>query len=528
MTALSAPVPSAVSPLPRIIQGGMGVAVSSWVLASAVSRAGQLGVVSGTALDLVMTRRLQDGDKDGSVRRALAAFPVPEIAERALSRYFREGGRAPAQPYAPVPSLALRQTRQLQELMILGNFVEVWLAKEGHDGIVGINFLEKVQMATPASAYGAMLAGVDYVIMGAGIPRDIPELLNNLAEHRSVKLPITVTGGTGHTVDLDPQTIIGSLLPPLRRPTFLAIVSAHALALHLVKEDRVRPDGFVIEGPLAGGHNAPPRGRLTLDETGQPIFGPRDEADVSKVAALGLPFWLAGAYGTPEAVAAACEMGAAGVQVGTLFALSHDSGLLPDLRDDILAQLRAGTLDVRTDALASPTGFPFKVAQLPFTLSEATVVKDRPRLCDLSYLRTPVEREDGSVTYRCPSEPQHMFERKGGQTEDTVGRACLCNSLAANVGIGQTRPDGYVEPPLVTLGADVTGAARLAEIYLDTWSARQALDWLLTGGTAGEDLELADLVCDETLDPDEALSGAIEAAVEAVRQSLDAVGVSAS
>ena len=55
----------------------MGVAVSNWRLAKAVSMTGNLGVVSGTMLDTVMVRRLQDGDPGGDVRRALAAFPLP-------------------------------------------------------------------------------------------------------------------------------------------------------------------------------------------------------------------------------------------------------------------------------------------------------------------------------------------------------------------------------------------------------------------------------------------------------------------
>ncbi|MEV7962663.1 nitronate monooxygenase [Oerskovia paurometabola] len=484
MTTLSLPVSSSFPPLPRVIQGGMGMAVSSWRLASAVARTGQLGLVSGTALDLVLARRLQNGDRDGAVRRALDAFPVPRFAHRVLSRYFRPEGRGEGQPYAPVPRLALRQTRLAQELMILGSFVEVWLAKEGHEGRVGINFLEKIQMAAPAAAYGSMLAGADYVVTGAGIPRDIPHLLDRLAVHEAVQFPVTVVGGSHHTVDLDPDTLLGESLPPVARPTFLAVVSAHALAEHLVREDRTRPDGFVVEGPPAGGHNAPPRGRLTLDDAGQPVFGPRDEADLSKVAAIGLPFWLAGAQGTPESLAAAREAGATGVQVGTLFALSTDSGLDPTLREDVLARLRAGTLDVRTEALTSPTGFPFKVAQLPGTLADVGVAAARPRLCDLGYLRTPVEKDDGKVTYRCPAEPAHMFERKGGQEADTQGRLCLCNSLAADVGLGQTRADGYVELPLVTLGADVAGAARLAARHDGAWSAGDVLDWLLDEGTA--------------------------------------------
>ena len=166
--------------LPVIIQGGMGVAVSSWQLAGAVAKAGQLGVVSGTALDVVIARRLQDGDAGGHVRRALEHFPVPAMAQRILSRYFLEGGRAPDQPYHPVPKLSMDTPVAGLELSIVSNYAEVWLAKEGHNGVVGINFLEKVQMATPSAAYGAMLAGVDYVLMGAGIPAEIPQLLDHL------------------------------------------------------------------------------------------------------------------------------------------------------------------------------------------------------------------------------------------------------------------------------------------------------------------------------------------------------------
>src|SRR5659263_152288 len=152
--------------LPTVIQGGMGVAVSSWRLARAVSLTGQLGVVSGTALDVVFARRLQNGDAGGHIRRALDAFPVPSMVRHTLARYFIDGGKGPDQPYVPAPKLGMHETVRALELSVLANFTEVWLAKEGHDGLVGINFLEKIQMATPSAAYGAMLAGVDYVLMG--------------------------------------------------------------------------------------------------------------------------------------------------------------------------------------------------------------------------------------------------------------------------------------------------------------------------------------------------------------------------
>jgi NAD(P)H-dependent flavin oxidoreductase YrpB (nitropropane dioxygenase family) len=466
--------------LPVVIQGGMGVAVSSWQLARAVAQAGQLGVVSGTALDVVIARRLQDGDAGGDVRRALDHFPVPAMAQRILSRYFLEGGRAADQPYHPVPKLSMDTPVAGLELSIVANYAEVWLAKEGHEGLVGINFLEKVQMATPSAAYGAMLAGVDYVLMGAGIPAEIPQLLDRLAVHESCSLDLHVDGATiEYTVGLDPQALTGGGLAPLLRPMFLAIVSAHVLAAYLARDDATRPDGFVVEGPRAGGHNAPARGRPVLDDDGQPVFGPRDNADLVKVAAVGLPFWLAGGYATAEQVQQALAIGAAGVQVGTLFALCEESGLDPAIRREMLTELSAGELVVRTDPRASPTGFPFKVATLKGTMSQAEEYASRPRLCDLSYLRVPYERAPGDLGYRCPAEPVHMYVRKGGDIADTVGRKCLCNGLTAGIQLGQNRREGYREVPIVTLGADLEGVAQMLSDLPEGWTAVQAVDRLL-------------------------------------------------
>lgn len=469
------------TPLPRVIQGGMGFAVSSWSLASEVSRGGQLGVVSGTGLDVVLARRLQDGDEGGAIRRALAAFPVPAMATRIQDKYFLAEGRAAGESYAPIPRLAINQSELAQELAILGNFVEVWLAKEGHEGEIGVNYLEKIQMATPAAAYGAMLAGVDYVLMGAGIPRNIPSLLNDLAEHRDIEFPVDVQGAEqgAFSVKLNPKELLGAALAKLKRPKFLAIVSAHILATYLAKEEHTRPDGFVIEGPTAGGHNAPPRGKLVIDESGQPVFGPRDDADIAKVAECGLPYWLAGGHGTPEALVASEAEGAAGVQVGTLFALSEDSGLDPKIRRKLVDDALAGTLQVKTDRLASPTGFPFKVAVIDGSLTDPEVVAERPRLCDMGFLSSPYQVREGKAGYRCPAEPVKIFESKGGAAEETEGRVCLCNALTANVGLGQVREDGYEEKPLVTLGTDLDGCHRLAKLYPGGWSARQALDWLI-------------------------------------------------
>ena len=470
------------STFPPVIQGGMGAGVSGWQLARAVSRLGQLGVVSGTALDVILARRLQDGDPDGDARRALAAFPDQALASRVTDRFFLDGGRADGRPYRPVDKMTLRQTAHSQGLTVVANFVEVWLAKEGHGGLVGINLLEKIQLATPAAILGAMLAGVDAVLMGAGVPRDIPRLLTDLAEGRVGSIGVDVHGAEHpYRVSIDPSEVLGVPVPVMRRPEFLAIVSAAVLAAYLARDESTRPDGFVVEGPLAGGHNAPPRGQLVLDDANEPVYGPRDEVSVPQIAALGLPFWLAGAYGTPARLADARSEGAAGVQVGTLFALCEESGMTPDLRRELLAHVSDDTLRVRTDALASPTGFPFKVAQLDGSLSDQKVYEQRTRLCDLSYLRTPYVSEGGDVGYRCPGEPVALYARKGGDPADTVGRACLCNALTANVGLAQTRKDGFTEPPLVTLGSDLDSVREMFEHFGASWHASDVIDWLVNG-----------------------------------------------
>ncbi|MFP5333751.1 MAG: nitronate monooxygenase, partial [Actinomycetes bacterium] len=84
----------------------------------------------------------------------------------------------------------------------------------------------------------------------------------------------------------------------------------------------------------------------------------------------------------------------------------------------------------------------------------------------------------GAVGYRCPAEPEALYLRKGGDAGDSRARACLCNALTADVGVGQTRRDGFVEPPLVTLGDDLAGVRDLARRHPEGWTASEALAWL--------------------------------------------------
>ncbi|MEI6210793.1 MAG: nitronate monooxygenase [bacterium] len=470
--------------IPKIIQGGMGVGVSNWRLAQTVSKLGQLGVVSGTGLDQILARRLQDGDPGGHIRRALQNFPFPEMARRIQDALFVPGGRKPAVSYKHVGQHAIKGRNWMDELCIVANYVEVFLAREGHANPVGINYLEKIQLPHLPSIYGAMLAGVAVVIVGAGIPVEMPRVLDTLSSHQPVSYPIHVVGALPTTDSrkvFDPAAFTDAKisLPPLQRPDFIPIISTDSLATMLLRRAHGSIEGFVIEGPLAGGHNAPPRGQLHLTPDGQPIYGPRDTVDLAVMRKLGKPFWLAGAYATPEKLQGALAEGAAGVQVGTAFALCAESGLKPDIRRELIRQALAGVAQVFTDPLASPTGFPFKVARLEGSASEPGVYQQRRRTCDLGYLREAYLNADGSFGYRCAAEPETNFIAKGGKPDELAGRKCICNGLFANIGLAQALPDGSLEPCLVTLGDDIAGIGRLCHGDKLDYTAADVIDHLL-------------------------------------------------
>ncbi len=469
---------------PIIIQGGMGAGVSSWRLAQAVSRQGQLGVVSGTALDQILARRLQDGDPGGHMRRALDHFPFPEMVENIWQKYYIAGGKPAAKPYLRLPMHCKDDARELIELCTVSNFVEVFLAREGHGNPVGINYLEKIQIPHLPSIYGAMLAGVGYVLIGAGIPLRIPGVLDRFVHHEPATYPLNITGAQASeylNMVFLPKEFSACRLPPLSRPKFLAIIASNTLALTLHKKANGKVDGFVIEGPTAGGHNAPPRGKLQLNAAGEPLYGERDWVDLEKIRGLGLPFWLAGGYGSPEKLRAALAVGATGVQVGTAFAFCNESALRDDYKQALLQRAIAGTARVFTDPLASPTGFPFKVAQLEGTASEREVHLARPRICDLGYLREAYRTLEGTIDYRCPAEPETTYVSKGGNQEETHERKCICNALIANIGHPQVRAEKYIEKGLITSGDDLPEITRFIRNNESRYSAADVVSHLLNG-----------------------------------------------
>ena len=499
----------------KLIQGGMGVYVSNWRLARAVAMelpGITAGTVSGTALDVVYVRLLQLGDPGGHVRRAMAAFDAQfgvGLGQKILDRYFIEGGKAPTARFKnapkqmvradngsdilPLPILppgvaspepvALTLEPDIVELLIVTGFAEVWLAREGqstpqgYSGRIFINFLHKIELPLVYSMYGAMLAGVDGVIVGAGNPEGLPEVCSRLADHIAVNYDLSVlyreAGETFH-IAFDPRQVAAGKLTgiPLQRPVFLAIVSLENLVLSLAQSQTEAPDGFIIEHHTAGGHNAGPQGPLKKDDKGQPIYGPEDEPDLEAIRQVGRPFWLAGGYGNREKLRQALALGATGVQVGSVFALAEESGIKSIYRSAILDQLKKEPDDSKLvlTTLFSPTGFPFKVVQLDGTLADETIYSARRRVCDVGLLQQrglskPAEDGTRRLFHRCPAAPLDDFVSKRGLPLNAGDRRCLCNGLLACVGLGQVgnqNGERMEEPAIVTLGNHLDGIRRLS------------------------------------------------------------------
>ncbi len=478
----------------KLIQGGMGVYVSNWRLAKAVAKEKPgitAGTVSGTGLDVVYVRLLQLGDPGGHVQRALLAFDSKfdvSIGKKICDKYFIENGKTATarfknsaiQAVHPLSGkdvlppkneledpVIVKMDVETIELVIATAFAEVWLAKEGHEGKVFINLMKKVELPLIYAMYGAILAGVDAIVVGAGNPDGLSEVCTKLAKQECINLDIPVLyreAGETFLLSFDPKEIgEGNLASrTMDRPAFLAIVSQENLVKALANSNSEPPDGFIIEHHTAGGHNAGPQGPMRTDSLGQPVYGELDEPDLNEVRAVNIPFWLAGGYGSRDKLANALAVGACGVQAGSVFALSIESGMKSTFKTAILNKIKQGEMDseIVQTTLYSPTGFPFKVVQVEGTLSDVDVYTNRTRVCDIGLLQQrgvtkPDEQGMRRLFQRCPAAPIEDFIRKRGLPHNTQEKRCLCNGLLATVGLGQGGEKNGVyteEPAIVTLG----------------------------------------------------------------------------
>ncbi len=452
--------------MPRLIQAGMGIHVSSAHLANRASRLGALGVVSGAALRHVIIEDIRAGDAESiAVART---FPVRRYVDELLA--FAPGGARHTHA-VPIDTPDSERGRLPKRLSVMAAYVEVLRARRGHRGKIGINVMWKCTLTALPTIYGAMLAGVDALLCGAGVPMELPDIVRRMRAGEDLEyLPLT---GTGTHVRLKiSEDGTAPLLSSMPVPRMIPILSNYAFSKRIVdnwaKEHATRPFAFVLEHHEAGGHNAPPRNKSEFTE--------QDDIDryFDKVKALGVPIYVAGAFaegGSGRDLESWIARGAYGIQVGSRFALCSDSGMRADLRERIIAANAQATLHVTTSPAMSPTGYPLKVVPLPGTVSDPATYAVRERICNRLYLaQSHFETgADGAVieTYVCPAMPQEQYVRLGGDATDTAGRVCLCNGLLSTAGYYSD-----IEAPLLTLGAS-------GERVTETLSAREVTEDIL-------------------------------------------------
>ncbi len=339
-----------------IIQGGMGVGVSLHPLASAVAREGGVGVVSSACLDKLVTKR---SGKKVDIYDAV--------------------------------------------------YEEISLAKAG-GGVAGINIMVALVRDYEATVRGAIDAGADIIISGAGLPLSLP-----------------------------------SIQPPKDTALVPIVSSARALELICRKWARFgcRPDAVVLEGPLAGGHLGFKMGQIDLESNKIENLFPPVKDMAMKYGDF--PVIVAGGIYTHADIVRFLEMGADGVQMGTRFLATDESSATPEYK---AAVVNAGEEDiVIADPVenppGSPCGLPFRVIkQSPMFVS--TRERLREPKCDKGYVL--LKDDEGKFT-RCPAK------------ESNEKHFCICNGLLSSAGYNQDK-----EQPLYTVGTNAYRIDRIVPV----------------------------------------------------------------
>jgi len=332
-----------------IIQGGMGVGVSLHPLASAVALEGGMGIVSSACLDRLVSKRT--GKKFNTYQAA---------------------------------------------------FEEVSLSKAA-GGFAGINIMGALVHDFNDSVRGALDAGADAIISGAGLPLTLP-----------------------------------AIQPPGDTALIPIVSSTRALDIICKKWEKLgyRPDAVVLEGPLAGGHLGFKMDQIELESnTLERLLPPVKELAIKYGD---FPVIVAGGIYTHEDIIKFMKMGADGVQMGTRFLATEESSATSAYKN---AVINAGADDIIVaHDPGSPCGLPFRVIkQSPMYVS--ALKRLRLPKCDKGYVL--LKDSDGNFTV-CPAKEsnEHHF--------------CICNGLLSSAGYN---PDK--EEPLYTVG---TNAARVDRI----------------------------------------------------------------
>ena len=292
-----------------IVQGGMGVGVSAHRLAGAVAAQGGVGTLSSVDL-----RRHH-----------------PDLMARTSGLASRVGQDADTK-------------RQIDaaNLEAVAREIHAARAAAGGRGLLAMNVMRAV---SDYAAYvrRSLEAGIDMVVVGAGLPLDLPELA---ADH--------------------PKALLVPILSDSR-----------GVALVVKKWERKKrlPDAIVIEHPrLAGGH----LGAAKIADLNDPRFEfdrviPESLAFLRQAGLEGqIPLIAAGGIRRCEDIARLQALGAAGVQLGTPFAVTTE-GDASDGFKRVLAEAR----DEDLVEFTSVAGLPARAVATPWLKA---YLKSEPRL----------------------------------------------------------------------------------------------------------------------------------------------------
>lgn len=334
-----------------IIQGGMGVGVSLSPLASAVAKEGGAGIVSSACLDRLVSKRT--GKKSSAYDAA---------------------------------------------------YEEVSLAKAG-GGFAGINIMVALMRDYEDSVRGALDAGADAIISGAGLPMNLP-----------------------------------AIQPPRDTALIPIVSSARALELICRKWERLRyrPDAVVLEGPLAGGHLGFKMDQIDVDSNRLENLLPPVKDMAIKYGDF--PVIVAGGIYTHEDILAFFAQGADGVQMGTRFLATEESSAT-DAYKQAVVDARQEDILVAYDP-GSPCGLPFRlIRQSPMYVS--ALKRLRQPKCNKGYV---LMKDDNGAFTRCPAKEsnEHHF--------------CICNGLLSSAGCEDK------EEPLYTVGSNAYRVDRLMSV----------------------------------------------------------------
>ncbi|MBU9382137.1 NAD(P)H-dependent flavin oxidoreductase [Burkholderia gladioli] len=325
-----------------VVQGGMGVGISAHRLAGSVAREGALGTIA--SIDL----RHHHADLLARCR----ARPDRDTLEAAnLEALRREIERARS-----------------------------W--SEGR-GMIAVNVMKAVRSHADYVRL-ACDAGADAIVMGAGLPLDLPELTE------------------GHDI---------ALIPILSDARGIALVLKKWM-----KKGRL-PDAIVIEHPAhAGGH----LGVSRIEEANDARFDfarvlgeTRQTIEALGLAREAIPLIVGGGINSHQAVREALGLGASGVQVGTPFAVTEEGDAHPAFKQ-VLVQARPEDI---VDFI-SVTGLPARAVRTPWL--------ER-------YLRheTRIRSKLGALRQRCPTALECLSVCGLRDGIERFGHFCIDTRLAA-------------------------------------------------------------------------------------------------